>query len=341
MAVTGPAMKSVYECYRWLIQVLIFMQSLVSIVIPTYRRAHLIGRAVQSVLAQSFEDWELFVVNDGPEDGTKDVVNSFHDSRIRYLQHPSNLGGSAARNTGVRSANGSYVAFLDSDDEWLSAKLEKQIAVVSAVDGTVPTVSCGCTLIGDDGNRAELVPSYSALNHEQVLRLESLFVMTSSSLVCNRDALLEIGGFDETLPAFQDCELCVRLSKLSPLLCVQESLVIIHNTSSIDRIGSDVNRIVAGIDLCLKKHSEIISRDRMALANWLTYAGDRCFQGRQFEKGRAYYLLVWKQGHLGLNRIAHSLLSFWPRLYTIVFDVWRRLFWRAHDVYLSFVQRRT
>jgi len=89
----------------------------VSVIIPTYNRAHTIGRAIKSVLNQTYQDFEIIVVDDGSTDNTEEVVKSFRDKRIRYIQHKKNKGAAAARNTGIKSAKGKYIAFQDSDDD--------------------------------------------------------------------------------------------------------------------------------------------------------------------------------------------------------------------------------
>ncbi len=98
----------------------------VSVVIPTYNRAHLVGRAIQSVLNQTYHDFEIIIVDDGSIDNTEDVVKSLNDPSIRYTRHDQNRGGSAARNTGIKMARGEYVAFQDSDDEYLPEKVESR-----------------------------------------------------------------------------------------------------------------------------------------------------------------------------------------------------------------------
>lgn len=100
----------------------------VSVVIPTYNRAALLGRSIRSVLGQSYKDFELIVIDDGSTDETSHVVADFADPRIRYLPLPHNTGAGAARNAGVRVARGKFLAFQDSDDEWLPSKLAKQIS---------------------------------------------------------------------------------------------------------------------------------------------------------------------------------------------------------------------
>src|SRR4030042_5052103 len=102
----------------------------VSIIIPTYNRAHLVMRAINSVLDQSFQDFEIIIVDDASRDNTEKMVSGIRDKRIFYIRHEKNRGGSAARNTGIKQARGEYIAFLDSDDEWLPEKLEKQLKVL-------------------------------------------------------------------------------------------------------------------------------------------------------------------------------------------------------------------
>ena len=99
----------------------------VSIIIPTYNRADVLSLSVQSVLQQTYADFELLIVDDGSSDNTDIVVESWHDDRIRYLKLPENKGVAAARNEGIRQAKYDYIAFQDSDDCWMPDKLEKQM----------------------------------------------------------------------------------------------------------------------------------------------------------------------------------------------------------------------
>ena len=102
----------------------------VTVIIPAYNRAYVISRSIASVLAQTYPYFEIIVVDDGSVDNTEAVVKSFKDSRIKYIRHEVNKGISAVRNTGINEAAGEYIAFLDSDDEWLPTKLEKQMHIL-------------------------------------------------------------------------------------------------------------------------------------------------------------------------------------------------------------------
>ena len=105
-------------------------EPLISVVIPTYRRSDLVRRAVQSVLRQTYTSFEIIVVIDGMDDGTRDCLDQLGDSRIRVLETGRNQGPAEARNYGVRHATGDYVALLDDDDEWTKQKLERQLSLL-------------------------------------------------------------------------------------------------------------------------------------------------------------------------------------------------------------------
>lgn len=101
---------------------------LVSIIMPAYNSAQFIRHAVESVLAQTYTDWELLIVDDGSTDNTAEIIASYQDERIHMMRNELNLGAALSRNKALREAKGKYIAFLDADDLWLPEKLEKQLA---------------------------------------------------------------------------------------------------------------------------------------------------------------------------------------------------------------------
>ena len=109
----------------------------ISVIIPTYNRADFIGRAIESVLDQTYQDFEIIVIDDGSKDNTENIVKSFDDTRITYIRLKDNKGAAVARNTGIGTARGKFIAFQDSDDEWLPQKLAKQMEVFEKVDSGV------------------------------------------------------------------------------------------------------------------------------------------------------------------------------------------------------------
>lgn len=192
----------------------------VTVVIIAYNTRDFVEVAIDSVLRQTFRQLELVVVEDGSDDGTRALVAGIDDPRVRYLRQ-ENAGPSAARNLGIRASSGELIAFLDSDDWWEPAKLERQVAALSAHP------ECGWAFSG-----ARQVTEFGQVMDEglpqvsgHVLRhmLPVNCVTGSSSSVIVRRRLLEsVGGFDETLRYSEDWDLWLRLAASSPVCTVRE-----------------------------------------------------------------------------------------------------------------------
>lgn len=210
----------------------------VSVVVPAYNRVESVSRAIDSVLAQTLDDLEVLVVDDASTDGTADVVERYDDPRVRLLRHETNRGGSAARNTGINHATGQYVAFLDSDDEWLPRKLERQVDCLQSRSDEWVVVYCGFERVRSGEYRrvrellSRLVGSRERMGIEggaelvdDSLLLRGLSTGGMSTLVVTRDVVDELGGFDEAFPRRQDWEFRNRLLKRGKLACVDEVLV--------------------------------------------------------------------------------------------------------------------
>src|SRR5207342_2634786 len=130
----------------------------VSVVIPAYNRAGSIVRAIESVLRQSYTDFELLVLDDGSTDGTLAAAGTVTDPRLRLIANPRNLGAAGARNAGIEAARGTWVAFQDSDDEWLPLKLELQMARLTAPGADYIGAYCGMLIIGSPAGEAAARP---------------------------------------------------------------------------------------------------------------------------------------------------------------------------------------
>ncbi len=194
----------------------------VSVVIPAYNRASVLSRAINSVLAQTYQDFEIIVVDDCSQDNIDEIMKSFVDSRINYIKHETNKGGNAARNTGIKVAKGELIAFLDSDDEWLATKLEKQVALFA--DPTIGLVYCGFNYI-EEGNDIRQDRLTNLMNNYRQDLVVSNFVGTTSVAIVRKKLLNEINGFDEKMRSSQDWDLYLRLSDRCEFGCVSELLV--------------------------------------------------------------------------------------------------------------------
>ena len=180
----------------------------VSVVVPTYNRAGLLPRALRSVLAQTYEDFELIVVDDHSTDRTPTVIASFCDPRLKMLRHARNGGQSMAFNTGIKHAQGDYVAFLD-DDEWLPDKLRAQVALLDAAPEKVAMIHGWRDIVDDrDGRTVNSIRRTLRGNiYEHMLALETP-VPPSSWLL--RKAVAKSIGFDEDLRVAKDLDFVAR-----------------------------------------------------------------------------------------------------------------------------------
>lgn len=196
---------------------------LVSVVIPTYGRPSLLKRAIDSVLAQSYANLEVLVVDDnglGSRFGmeSESLLQGYaDDARIRYIQHSSNRNGAAARNTGIKHASGSLISFLDDDDVYLPTKTESQVGELARTT-SVQAVSCGWVRDG----RCQ-IPKRPRSMARALMMLE--YQPITSTLMFRREVLEALGGFDETFQRHQDVELMLRFSQHYDISIVDECLV--------------------------------------------------------------------------------------------------------------------
>lgn len=185
----------------------------VSVIIPTYNRGHYIGQAIDSVLAQTFVDFECIVIDDGSTDNTGEVVARY-GSRVRYLQQAHSGRPAVARNTGLRVARGEYIAFLDSDDIWLPDKLARQISVLE-MHHQVGLVFHNAYLLKDDQSDGEelylqgkTLPAVARLFAELY---QGSLILTPTAMV-RRSCFDRVGFFDESLLTAEDIEMWLRIA---------------------------------------------------------------------------------------------------------------------------------
>jgi glycosyltransferase involved in cell wall biosynthesis len=190
----------------------------VSVLMLTYNRAQFLGNAIESILAQQFQEWELLVVHDGPNHEIPLLMEDWQkrDARILYFHRaiPGNIA--EASNFGLAHARGEYVAVLDDDDDWADpAKLSKQIEFL---DSHQDHCACGGGVIVVDPSGREKM-RYLKPEHDEQIRRHALMAnpLAHSTTLYRREAALQTGGYDETLAGFQDWDLWLKLGKLGKL----------------------------------------------------------------------------------------------------------------------------
>jgi glycosyltransferase involved in cell wall biosynthesis len=269
----------------------------VSVVIPTYNRQAMLGEAIDSVLAQTYAHVELIVVDDGSTDGTRALLSSYGD-RLGVLRQPRR-GVSAARNRGVAAARGALVAFLDSDDLWLPAKLEVQAAFFGAHPHAL---ICQTEEIWHrDGRRVNPGKRHRKPSGEIFERSLELCLVSPSAVMIRRELLERVGGFDERLPACEDYDLWLRIGCRHPVHLIDRPLVVkrgghpdqLSKTPGLDRfrIASLVNLLSSGqLSRSQERAARMVLKKKCAI-----YAAGCAKRGR-LEEARHYLGLAERLG---------------------------------------------
>ena len=230
----------------------------IAVIMPVHNRAATIGRAVASVLAQDFADFELIVVDDGSSDGSADAVAAFADPRVKLIRLPANLGSNPARNRGIAASTAPVLAFLDSDDEYLPAKLRTvtdhftgQPELDLLVDSFVKRVP---------GRAGEVARRNRVITDQQAFRL-ALFTRTlwkaTPAITVRRDAAIRAGLFDENLRRLQDFDFLIRVSRIAPCAATDATLWIKHESA--DAISSSGRTLVPSYIALSRRHPELLA----------------------------------------------------------------------------------
>jgi glycosyltransferase involved in cell wall biosynthesis len=197
---------------------------LISVIVPAYNAEKTIRETIESVINQTFSDWELIVVNDGSQDNTVEVVSQIKDSRIKVFSY-ENAGLPASRNRGFDKAEGEFISFLDSDDLWTPDKLEEQLKALRA--NTKAAVAYSWTDYIDKSSNF-LHPgrhlSFSGDVYSKLLVRN--FLENGSNALIKREALNEVGGFNESLRAAEDWDMWLRLGAKYHFVAVEKPQIL-------------------------------------------------------------------------------------------------------------------
>jgi glycosyltransferase involved in cell wall biosynthesis len=228
----------------------------VSVVIPTYNRADVLQRAINSVLNQTFTDFELIIVDDYSADNTEKVVDKYDDERISYIRFNENCGANAARNTGIKASNGDYVSFLDSDDEFHVKHLESVVSDLKDID-----TSCAGAFTAfkhvHDGSVVTISGAPDGLITQEQL-IATNVVGGFSTVTLRSEVFKEVGPLDEEMPSAQDIEYFIRVLEQYSMLGIDRPLVTYYRDG--ERISDDLDSRIAGQRRLIEKHGDKLSR---------------------------------------------------------------------------------
>jgi glycosyltransferase involved in cell wall biosynthesis len=256
---------------------------LVSVVIPTHNRPELLTRALESVYAQTFTDFEVIVVDDGDAPRVHDVLGKYlARPNFVYLETNKNQGGSATRNVGIKHAQGEYVAFLDDDDEWIPKKLEVQVQTLRDASQEIGFVFCAINNIHND--TIETTPVNPDTRDYSTIALIRFNGFITSGLMIKRSVFDEVGMFDESLPSHQEAELMLRVTQKYQGVGLKEAYVNMRFSSSDDHIGGNVHRRIMGREMVMKKHEVLLSHYPELLAKHYFWLAVQYREDRQYRK---------------------------------------------------------
>jgi glycosyltransferase involved in cell wall biosynthesis len=238
----------------------------VSVILPTYDRAPLLDRSIRSVLAQTYRNLELIIVDDGSKDDTESTVGGIGDPRITYCRLDWNRGPAAARNAGIDRARGEFLAFQDSDDEWLPNKLERHLEVFSGLGDHVAVTYSDMLRIDRAGNatyhRSPDIAPGRLLNPDT--KYYDTYGLGIIATVMRRSCFDQGIRFDEELRCFEDLELFLRMSARYRFHHIREPLVRYHEG---DGVSTNLRRqLLARRGLLCRYREELIFRHPLFLA---------------------------------------------------------------------------
>ena len=273
----------------------------VSVIIPNYNYGRYLRKTIDSVLAQSYPNVEVVVVDDGSKDNSLEILREYEGKVLTIEQR--NGGVSSARNSGVKNSDGEFVAFLDADDLWLPEKLEKQIAKFQA-NPEIGMVHCAMTYIdAEDRVKNEIETGLDGWISEEFLRFErSCVVGAGSTALVPRAVFDEVGGFDSRQTTAADWDFSYRIASKYEIGYVRESLVLyrLHGTNMHGNIAA-------------MEHDMLLGYEK-AFANGATANPRESY-------GNLHKTLAGSYFHVGNYRAfaRHALKSFWNRPSNIIY----------------------
>ena len=281
---------------------------LVSVIIPTYNSEKFISKTIDSCLRQTHSEIEILIIDDNSLDGTKQVIKSYKDPRIKYYLHERNLGVAASRNTGIRNASGDFIAFLDHDDEWMPEKTAHQLEVFknSALEiGLVFTT--GCSEYAHNLIK-EKAPTGIVYNPKK----DSFFplkksIAPPSSWMLPRAVVNEIGDFDTSIYSWDDCDYSTRVSLKYPVYFLNENLVIWHILPG--HLGIVSYKTIKGKEIFLNKYFDFIKKDRKYLSKFYKAIGkDAIFIDKNIARKYLFKALLMRPLDLSIiGKLARTL----------------------------------
>jgi glycosyltransferase involved in cell wall biosynthesis len=263
----------------------------ISVIIPVYNRGDLLARTINSVINQTFTDFELIVVDDGSTDNTKDVVQDFvkKDSRVKYFRQKNSGGAAGPKNTAIKYCTGEYVAYLDHDDEWFPTKLEKQLKIFENSSRNLGLVSCNILIVNQSKNLRESRMMLSNPSIADMLLRPSSYAFSNSSVLIPKTVIDIVGPRDENLKVSDDHDYFLRVALAGFKFDFVDEVLVKYYFGDNSNLSANFKKISVDYESFFKKHKVIIEKDRVTLAVWCRNLGAAYFLIGEESKARSLY----------------------------------------------------
>ncbi|MFD0767741.1 glycosyltransferase family 2 protein [Bacillus sp. CGMCC 1.60114] len=279
---------------------------LVSVVIPTYNRSSLIKRTIDSVLNQTYTNFELIIVDDASTDNTEEIIKEYNDLRIKYIKLSENSSGTKPRNVGIQESKGEYIALLDSDDEWLPTKLEKQLKFIQQFNDD--RVVCFTDLVLTGGKKVGYFANRDIDEGENILEyilLEKNWVQTSSYMFSSSIGKETL--FDPGLKKHQDWDFCLRLSRNgAKFVRIPEYLTIYYMDERSGRIGNN-NKYLQSLDW-IESVKDSIS-EKVKYAFLVRVVTKPLIFDHQRKKALSIYMQAWRHNVINISAFCKGVIK--------------------------------
>lgn len=264
---------------------------LISVVIPTFNREKTIKYCIDSVLAQTYQNFEIVIGDDFSTDSTIKIIKDYEDNRIKIIQSEKKIGAQGARNLAIKNSSGNFIAFLDSDDEFLPDKLEKQVEILRQNDFDQYLLIHSDAILYNVSTGEKKPYNLSRVEGEDVY---NIYLQRSAILFCSvltsKKAIEEIGYLDENVPSYQEWDTAIRLSKICKFVQIEEPSFIyyVHHGEAISK---NSKKDIDGYEYIIKKYENEIKRvcGKQAWVVHLQTQCDRCLNWEFYDEA-LYYL---------------------------------------------------
>jgi len=301
---------------------------LISVIIPAFNRDSFLMRSINSAFNQNYKPLEIIVVDDGSRDHTEQLMADYckTHTNVLYVRHDHNRGAQAARNTGIQLSHGDYIAFLDSDDEWMTGKLEKQISLIKSSCSNIGAVYSGFIQVHADGRPTkEQIPCFKGEIYKTALKG---WIADMNTLLVRKDILETSGLLDERIRSYQEWDLYIRLAKVTEFDFVCEPLAIYHIHHKPTISGDKMLDALGYLDVITVHRDEIIQHlGNQAFIKHLLAASLRFAEANDFNTARRLLSSAFK---LSCFHQQGKLIVYW-----ILLHIGRSLYRIATQAFLK------